>query len=57
MYYHCDFDHPLLLDLESEFSKGGRTVESRELFPNPVPYTTEWRDENGPAKGRGAEAR
>ena len=52
MYYHCDFDHPLVLDLEAEFTKGARAVELRQLFPNPVPYTTEWRDENGPVKGR-----
>jgi hypothetical protein len=51
MYYHCDFDHPLVLDLEAEFAKGARTAELRQLFPNPVPYTTAWRDENGPVKG------
>ena len=52
MYYHCDFDHPLVMDLETEFAKGPRIVELRQLFPNPVPFTTEWRDENGPVKRR-----
>jgi len=50
LFYKCDFDHPLVLELEEEFRKGPRIVELKDLFPNPVPYTTEWRDENGQVK-------
>ncbi len=47
-FYKRDFDHPLVLNLDEEMRKGSRIVELKELFPNPVPYSTEWRDDNGP---------
>jgi choloylglycine hydrolase len=52
MYYHCDFDHALVMDLDKEFAKGARTVDLGQLFPNAKPSSSEWRDENGPVKGR-----
>ncbi len=52
IFYKCDFDHPLVLDLDEEFRKGPKSVEMPKLFPNPVPFTTDWRDENGPVLHR-----
>lgn len=48
LYYKRDFDHPLVVDFDRELARGPRMVPLDNLFPNPVPYTAEWRDENGP---------
>ncbi len=48
LYYKRDFDHPLVFNLDEELAKGARTVDLPSLFPNPVPFETAWRDENGP---------
>jgi hypothetical protein len=47
-YKREDFDHPLTLDLDAEIAKGPRTVELKTLFPNPVPFETGHRHEDGP---------
>jgi len=49
-FYKRDFDHPLVLDLDAEMAKGSRTEELRKLFPNPVPFSTEWSGDNGVVK-------
>ncbi len=48
VYYKRDFDHPLVFDLDAELAKGARTSDLPALFPNPVPFETAWRDDNGP---------
>ncbi len=48
LFYKRDFDHEMILNLDEELAKGGRTVPLDSLFPNPVPFETGWRDENGP---------
>ena len=49
LYYKRDFGHPLTLDLDQELAKGPHTAEFKTLFPNPVPFETGERYENGPA--------
>jgi hypothetical protein len=48
LYYKRDFDHPLVFSLDEELGKGAHTLELKDLFPNPSPFETQWRDENGP---------
>ncbi len=50
LYYKRDFDHPLVFDLDQELGTGPRVVELKALFPNPIPFETAWRDENGPVQ-------
>jgi hypothetical protein len=55
LYYKRDFDHPLVLNLDEELAKGARTVEMAKLFPNPVPFETGWRVEDGPYTPKAAK--
>lgn len=48
LYYKRDFDHPRIFNLDEELAKGEQTIELKTLFPNPVPFETAWRDEDGP---------
>ncbi len=48
LYYKRDFDHPRVFSLDDELAKGEHTMELKDLFPNPSPFETQWRDENGP---------
>jgi hypothetical protein len=57
LYYKRDFDHPLILDLDPEIAKAPRRVEFRALFPNPVPFETGDRYENGPVAAQSSGAR
>jgi hypothetical protein len=52
LYYKRDLNHPLVFDLDGELAKGARTVDLPVLFPNPVPFETVWRDDNGPVVRR-----
>jgi choloylglycine hydrolase len=54
LYSKRDFDHPLILDLDQEIAKAPRTAEFRTLFPNPVPFETGERYENGPRAAKAA---
>jgi hypothetical protein len=57
LYFKRDFDHPLTLDLNQEIEEGPRTVDLRKLFPNPVPFETGDRYENGPVPANSASAK
>lgn len=48
LVYKRDFDHPLVFKLSEELAKGEHSVDLMTLFPNPVPFESAWRDENGP---------
>jgi hypothetical protein len=48
LVFKRDFDHPLVFKLSEELAKGEHSVDLTTLFPNPVPFETAWRDENGP---------
>jgi hypothetical protein len=48
LFYKRDFDHPLIFNLDEELAKGAHTIPLKDLFPNPIPFETAWRDENGP---------
>jgi hypothetical protein len=50
LYYKRDFDHPRVFSLDEELGKGPHTMELKDLFPNPAPFETQWRDENGPVQ-------
>lgn len=52
LFYKRDFDHPRTFDLDEELAKGSHTVELEALFPNPIPFESGWRDENGPVAGK-----
>jgi hypothetical protein len=46
--YLRDYDHPRTFKLSEELAQGEHAVELDKLFPNPVPFETTWRGENGP---------
>jgi hypothetical protein len=48
LVYKRDYDHPRIFKLSEELAKGDHSMELTTLFPNPVPFETAWRDENGP---------
>jgi hypothetical protein len=52
LVYKRDYDHPRVFNLAEELAKGEHSVPLTTLFPNPVPFETAWRDENGPVKPR-----
>lgn len=47
LVYKRDYDHPRVFRLADLLAKGEHSVGLDELFPNPVPFETEWRDDNG----------
>jgi len=55
LFYKRDFDHPLIFNLDEELAKGAHTVELKDLFPNPVPFESGWRDDNGPVAPKPAK--
>lgn len=54
LYYRRDFDHPLVFDLDQELAKGPRVADLKTLFPDPKPFESGWRDENGPVERKPA---
>jgi len=54
VYYKRDFDHPLVFDLDQELEKAPRVVELKALFPDPKPFESGWRDDNGPVQRKPA---
>jgi hypothetical protein len=48
LVYKRDFDHPRTFKLSEELAKGEHSYELTALFPNPVPFESGWRDDNGP---------
>ena len=55
LYYKRDFDHPLIFKLDEELAQGAHTVALKDLFPNPVPFESGWRDDNGPVARKPAK--
>jgi choloylglycine hydrolase len=53
VFYKRDFDHGLVLDLDSELAKGPRTEPLSKIFPNPIPFETGFRAETGPYTPKG----
>jgi hypothetical protein len=47
VFYKRDFDHPLVLDMDTEMAKEARAVELDKLIPKPVPFDNAWRHEFG----------
>jgi hypothetical protein len=54
LVFKRDFDHPRIFKLSEELAKGEHSVDLTALFPNPVPFETAWRDENGPVVRKAA---
>jgi hypothetical protein len=50
LYYKRDFAHPAGFQLSTELAKGAHTLYLKELFPNPQPFETTYRGDNGPVK-------
>jgi hypothetical protein len=48
LVYKRDYDHPRTFKLSDELAKGEHSIPLTELFADPVPFESGWRDENGP---------
>lgn len=48
LVYKRDFDHSRKFNLSEELAKGEHSYDLATLFPNPIPFETAWRDDNGP---------
>jgi hypothetical protein len=55
LVYKRDYDHPRTFKLSEELAKGEHSMELMTLFPNPVPFETAWRGENGPVIRKAAQ--